>query len=204
MFNVFVCVYVYVCICIFVKVGRLYFWRRQQYLFIGPTKKRKRKRWRKEVVEVLVKEVEVEEGCIWWLVSWDLWWRKVWISPSLMHDSSWRSSERTILYICMYMYVYICMYVYVCICMYMYVCVCVYLYHVILTTREKMCCWCERVYVCIYVCIWMVHRYPDNTFLRDHEIHLHAPEGAVEKDGPSAGMAICMSFLRCTSIHIHY
>ena len=31
---------------------------------------------------------------------------------------------------------------------------------------------------------------PENNFLLDHRVHLHVPEGATPKDGPSAGCTI--------------
>jgi len=39
------------------------------------------------------------------------------------------------------------------------------------------------------------HKYVDNPFFTTHQLHLHAPEGAVEKDGPSAGIAITTSLI---------
>ena len=36
---------------------------------------------------------------------------------------------------------------------------------------------------------------PDNLFFKSHQLHLHVPEGAVEKDGPSAGIAMACSFI---------
>ena len=41
---------------------------------------------------------------------------------------------------------------------------------------------------------------PENAFFKSHQLHLHCPEGAVEKDGPSAGVAMTSSILR----YIHY
>lgn len=35
----------------------------------------------------------------------------------------------------------------------------------------------------------------DNTFFKSHQLHLHVPEGAVEKDGPSAGVAMATSLI---------
>ena len=35
----------------------------------------------------------------------------------------------------------------------------------------------------------------DNSFFKSHQLHLHVPEGAVEKDGPSAGVAMATSLI---------
>jgi ATP-dependent Lon protease len=42
----------------------------------------------------------------------------------------------------------------------------------------------------------MVERDRNNTYFRRHSLHLHVPEGAVEKDGPSAGVAMATSLIR--------
>ena len=39
------------------------------------------------------------------------------------------------------------------------------------------------------------HISPENLFFKSHQLHLHVPEGAVEKDGPSAGVAMACSFI---------
>eukprot|EP00596_Hydrurales_sp_CCMP1899_P000283 CAMPEP_0119035724 /NCGR_PEP_ID=MMETSP1177-20130426/2932_1 /TAXON_ID=2985 /ORGANISM="Ochromonas sp, Strain CCMP1899" /LENGTH=950 /DNA_ID=CAMNT_0006994419 /DNA_START=142 /DNA_END=2994 /DNA_ORIENTATION=- len=36
---------------------------------------------------------------------------------------------------------------------------------------------------------------PENVFFKGHQLHLHVPEGAVEKDGPSAGVAMTTSLI---------
>ncbi|RKP40213.1 lon protease-like protein [Dimargaris cristalligena] len=38
-------------------------------------------------------------------------------------------------------------------------------------------------------------RFPTNTFFNEHNIHLHVPEGATPKDGPSAGVTMTTSLL---------
>ena len=44
--------------------------------------------------------------------------------------------------------------------------------------------------------LFLSARDPENKFFRQHQIHLHVPEGAVEKDGPSAGVAMASSLIR--------
>jgi ATP-dependent Lon protease len=43
------------------------------------------------------------------------------------------------------------------------------------------------------------NNYPNNPDIKDyldtHNLHIHFPEGAVKKDGPSAGMAITTSLI---------
>lgn len=41
---------------------------------------------------------------------------------------------------------------------------------------------------------------PDNKFFHSHQLHLHVPEGAISKDGPSAGVAMATSFIRYLSL----
>lgn len=36
---------------------------------------------------------------------------------------------------------------------------------------------------------------PDNHFLDENHLHIHFPEGASKKDGPSAGITIVSAFL---------
>ncbi len=35
----------------------------------------------------------------------------------------------------------------------------------------------------------------DDGYFENHELHIHIPEGAIPKDGPSAGMAMCLAML---------
>ncbi|CEJ87012.1 Putative Lon protease homolog, mitochondrial [[Torrubiella] hemipterigena] len=42
---------------------------------------------------------------------------------------------------------------------------------------------------------FMVKQFPDNPFFDKAKIHLHVPDGAVSKDGPSAGITMTTSFL---------
>ncbi len=43
---------------------------------------------------------------------------------------------------------------------------------------------------------FLLQREPENKFFNSHQIHLHVPEGAISKDGPSAGIAMATSFVR--------
>ena len=42
---------------------------------------------------------------------------------------------------------------------------------------------------------FVAERQPQNDFFKRHQLHLHVPEGAVEKDGPSAGVAMACSLV---------
>lgn len=41
----------------------------------------------------------------------------------------------------------------------------------------------------------MTHKYPENRFFEAADIHVHCPDGAIPKDGPSAGIAFTSSLL---------
>lgn len=46
-----------------------------------------------------------------------------------------------------------------------------------------------------YAKLFLVHRYPENRFFEAADIHIHCPDGATGKDGPSAGIAFTSSLL---------
>ena len=46
-----------------------------------------------------------------------------------------------------------------------------------------------------YAKAFLSRHYPSNKFLDHASVHLHVPEGATPKDGPSAGIAMCSSLL---------
>jgi ATP-dependent Lon protease len=47
----------------------------------------------------------------------------------------------------------------------------------------------------------MAKRYPENDFLLRNNIHLHVPEGATKKDGPSAGITMATALLSLARNH---
>ncbi|MBN1114969.1 MAG: endopeptidase La [Oligoflexia bacterium] len=42
---------------------------------------------------------------------------------------------------------------------------------------------------------WISENYSKNKYFENNEIHLHIPSGAIPKDGPSAGITMCISLL---------
>lgn len=46
-----------------------------------------------------------------------------------------------------------------------------------------------------YVNQMMAKSYPNNDYLGNHRVHVHCPEGAIEKDGPSAGIAMATALI---------
>lgn len=47
----------------------------------------------------------------------------------------------------------------------------------------------------------LANKYPENKFFDFAKIHLHCPEGAVPKDGPSAGITMATSLLSLAMNH---
>jgi Lon-like ATP-dependent protease len=46
-----------------------------------------------------------------------------------------------------------------------------------------------------YASAFISRHYPDNKFFDQRSVHLHVPEGAIAKDGPSAGVSMCTSLV---------